>query len=116
MTEDHLLERLIEEASKRGRMESDRNRAVSVAEDAGHEIKKLDASLDSFRTAHNADVKQNAELRVELHESRNRQQSLIVVLRNLVDEINLSVKKRLNADGRVALKAATDLLDAEIPF
>jgi hypothetical protein len=116
MNEEALIERLIVEAAKRGAVELERERAVRAGEEAAKVLESVRMEFLEAREF-NTDLRAKVdEHRRALHESANREQSFVIVLSNLVNEINLSGKSRLNKDGRDALQDAVNLLKKHVPF
>jgi hypothetical protein len=118
--EAELIERLIVEAAKRGAVELERERAVKAAEEAASAMLSERLQLSLARTMNESVMRQVDALRVELHESRNREQAYLIALGEASDAIGRFAKAGRNKqkpyDALLAAKDKADKLQDPIPF
>ena len=108
-----LLERLIEEAARRGVAEKERDTAILAAEAAAKSVSQITEELDRVRL-------ELVRINGDLHESRNNEQQVIFCLRDLVDALgNYAVKRPPKAAIEQAhrmIQLARERLDRWCPF
>jgi hypothetical protein len=105
-----LLERLIEEAAKRGKIESERDMLKGSLDEAGQGLAKQAQALEVARTV-------IADLRQENREWRQREQEAVDALRDLFDATKSRGKNRDTGNKfRAAMLKAANVLESYVPF